>query len=257
MKLSAPSQHKMAESAPLLDGIDENTAHIGNNDEDIEIQNLPAKQTRPAYFKVLTIVTLILSVISVGLLIAGCIIAKYAPIGWYTWLAREASETLAIWIFVSVIFSFINVLVNFPMVLNMVVDVVLASGIIASVVRLFEEFPGSNWCQIERGWPRPGNPNPAPVYPHPKCEHWKLVVKILMGIAGGFAIIIAAIYLVLLLLRTIVIFRTKFWKSFRPLALSFPTGTISFEISLKLLKPETGQSAEASGSQAGHGPLYL
>jgi hypothetical protein len=71
----------------------------------------------------------------------------------------------------------------------MIVDVVLAVGIIQWVVRLLIAFPdnhNNNWCQIQYGYPRPGNPNPEPILPHPKCEGWKLVLKILIGIAAGF-----------------------------------------------------------------------
>ncbi|KDR78793.1 hypothetical protein GALMADRAFT_244346 [Galerina marginata CBS 339.88] len=243
----------MAESTPLLDDTDEVGPRIVNDNE--AQANFPAEQTHaPAYFKILIVINLIVSAITLALVIANYIVIKPASFGYFykAWNARESSKTLGIWIFVSLIFSVINVLVNFPILLNVIVDVVLSAGIIASVFGLVNVFPDSSWCRKYD----PGNPRPGPFPVDPKCAHEILVVvKILTGTAVGFGAIVGLVYLVLLILRSIAIIRTNFWK--KPLALTFPTGQLTLEISLKLLRQEsaTTQSAEASGS--GHGPLYL
>jgi hypothetical protein len=252
----------MAESTPLLNDIDENTRHIDTRTDEFEAQTNLLAETTPAsahfkpFIRILIIITLVLSTLTVALLIANYIIVRHAPFGWYTWDAQEASKTLAIFLFVSLVFSVINILANFPILLNIIVDVVLAAGVIQWVVRLLIAFPDSNWCRIQYPYPRPGYPTPEPIPPHPKCEDWKLVVKILTGIAGGFGGIIGVIYVGLLVLRSIAIFRTKFWK--RPLAWTFPTGKISLEISLKVLKQESATTGNVGQSGSGvHGPVYL
>jgi len=252
----------MAESTPLLNDIDENTRHIDTRTDEFEAQTNLLAETTPAsahfkpFIRILIIITLVLSTLTVALLIANYIIVRHAPFGWYTWDAQEASKTLAIFLFVSLVFSVINILANFPILLNVIVDVVLAPGIITWVFNLIDGFPDSNWCSPGR--PRPGRPVPMPApQPHPKCADWKLVVQILMGIAAGLAGIVGVIYLGLLVFRSIAIFRTKFWK--RPVAWTFPTGQLSVEVSIKLLKQQSenvGQSAEASSS-SGHGPVHL
>ncbi|KDR79677.1 hypothetical protein GALMADRAFT_243753 [Galerina marginata CBS 339.88] len=83
-------------------------------------------------------------------------------------------------------------------------------------------------------------------------------------IAAGLGALLGLVYITLLTLRGAALFRSKFWK--RPNALRFPAGQISLKISLKFksLRQEggatgdtVGQSAEASSSSSGHGPLYL
>lgn len=86
--------------------------------------------------------------------------------------------------FVSLVFSIINVLVNFPILLNIIVDIVLTACIIPRVFSFFDAIPGTgnlDWCQPQRRYP-----SPEPIPPHPRCEDWKLIVKIVMGIATGF-----------------------------------------------------------------------
>ena len=84
---------------------------------------------------------------------------------------------------VSLIFSIINVVVNLPILLNLIVDVVLTPFIIQRVVRLIEGFTTPVWCQND---PRPWYPPPIP-----NCDHWKFVVTVLMWIIAGFGGIIA------------------------------------------------------------------
>jgi len=235
----------MAESTSLLANVDESTPRIGSSDD----KRTAASDHFKHLIKVLTIITLILSTLAIALLIANNVIVRNAPVG-YTWNTPGASRTLMKVMVASLVFSVVNTFVNFPILLNMIVDVVLAAFTIAKVVRLIEAFPNSAWCQTRYRYP-----NRDPIYPHPKCGHWKLVVTILMGIVAGFSIIIAAIYLVQLMLRSIAIYRTKLWK--RPLSWTLPTGEVTFQVSLKVLRQEgAGQSVE-SGAGAAHGPVYL
>jgi hypothetical protein len=82
---------------------------------------------------------------------------------------------------VSLVFSTINVLVVFPILLNLIVDIVLTATVFPCVFILIDAIPNSTWCQIQYGYPRPGDR-----LPHPKCEDWKSAVTILMGIAATY-----------------------------------------------------------------------
>jgi len=178
------------------------------------------------------------------------------------------------------------------MLLNLIVDIVFASGVITSVFRLIDGLPG-DWCRPPYRYPGGNIPEP-----NPKCKDWMLVAKILTGVAAGLGGILgyvlfhnissatrnthhrfislfttlhrelntdlrfySLVYLTLLVLRTIVVIRSKLWR--RLLTLHLPAGQVSLEISLRLLRQEhgatgnpVGHGAEASSSSA-HGPVYL
>jgi hypothetical protein len=86
---------------------------------------------------------------------------------------------------VSLIFSIINFLVDVPILLNLIVDIVLTATVFPSVFFLLDSLPDSFWCQIRFNYPYPGEN-----LPHPKCKDWKLAVTILMGTAATFGGII-------------------------------------------------------------------
>ncbi|KDR77869.1 hypothetical protein GALMADRAFT_224324 [Galerina marginata CBS 339.88] len=234
----------MAESAPLLE----------ERHEELAGQfNAPSQSTpTPVYFRILKIITVGLSAVTLGLLLVNHIIVRYAPFTGYYWNTLEASVALGQLALVSLIFSIINPLVNFPTLLNLIIDIVLAHAIFSSVNRLLNAFP-TEWC-------RDRYPNPYPE-PNPKCKDWELAMKVLIAVAAGLGAILGLVYISLLVLRAVAVFRSKFWK--RPIALNFPTGQISLEISLKFLRQEggatentMGRSTEAS-SPPSHGPLHL
>jgi len=88
----------MTESAPLLDDFDENVPRIGEAHTDIHANKTPANAYfRPA-FKILVITTVVISVVTVGLLIATYIILSTALWGKSPWYARQATGTLAIFV---------------------------------------------------------------------------------------------------------------------------------------------------------------
>ncbi|KAF8812027.1 hypothetical protein BYT27DRAFT_7160291 [Phlegmacium glaucopus] len=238
----------MAESSPLLD--DSN----GNLDDNFEAQtNVPVGNRFKRLIQNLIIINLILSAITVPSLIANYLIIKFAPFGFYTWGAQNSSKQLAMFMSVSLVFSIINVLVDFPILLNLIVDIVLTASVFPRVFSLLDTLPNSAWCQIQIGYPNPGEN-----LPHPKCKDWKSVVTILMGIAAAFGGIVGVIYVALLVLRSVAILRTKFWK--RPL--TFSAGQTSFEISMSSLRQESAtteniQDVRQGVEAGGHGPLYL
>jgi len=82
-------------------------------------------------------------------------------------------------VFVSLIVSLINVLVNLPMLINLIVDIVFASGIITQVPSLIGGL-WDGWCRPRYQYPGDDIPEP-----NPKCKYWMLVSKILTGIAAG------------------------------------------------------------------------
>jgi len=83
---------------------------------------------------------------------------------------------------IPLIVSGISAVHNFPILLNVVVEILVLALIIPRVFDLFVGFPNSNWCRPS-GWleepPVPAN-----------CLQWKLVVTILMGFNAGFTLIV-------------------------------------------------------------------
>ena len=77
------------------------------------------------------------------------------------------------------VISGISALIKFPILLNVIVDVVLLACIIPRVIDFITGIPNSLWCQ----------PNTYPV-PDAKCLHWKSILTILMGIGTGFTLLI-------------------------------------------------------------------
>ena len=105
---SLPQSQKMADSTPLLADFDDNdTPHIDTNNEEFETQagvpNDPAPASshfkRP--IKILTIIILVCSIITVALLIANDIIVTYGPFPTYRWYIYDAlNSTIGLGIFV-------------------------------------------------------------------------------------------------------------------------------------------------------------
>lgn len=104
----------MADSTPLLADFDDNdTPHIDTNNEEFETQagvpNDPAPASshfkRP--IKILTIIILVCSIITVALLIANDIIVTYGPFTTYRWYIYDAlNSTVGLGIFVRTPFPF-------------------------------------------------------------------------------------------------------------------------------------------------------
>ncbi|KAF8886429.1 hypothetical protein CPB84DRAFT_1964547 [Gymnopilus junonius] len=239
------TQHsEMAESStPLL--ADESTSHIGPNDDK---QNSPSHYFK-AVLKVLGIAALVLSALTLALLIANQIILGSAPLSWSPWWTQKVSTGVIVLIVFSIIFAFFNTFFNLPFLINVVADIGFTTATIVKVVNFIDAFPNSSWCQTRYAYP-----DRTPIPPHPRCEHWKLVATILMAIIAGFIILLATIYVLRLLLRSVALYRSRFWK--RPLALNFPTGEITFQISLRVLRQESGRPSATEG-EAPHGPVYL
>ncbi|KAF8902879.1 hypothetical protein CPB84DRAFT_1846007 [Gymnopilus junonius] len=258
-------------------------------------ESTPASKHFKHALKVLTIVVLFLTISSLPLLITNYIILEHAPFSWAPWTARRSSiELITVMIFslfftfistaskfptllsfviglvltglviamliigtlpigpiILMIFLFIFAFIyafDFPILLNMIVDVVLTTFTIVNVVRFIGSFPESSWC---RSWIQ--YPSRKPISSHPKCGHWKTVSTVLMGIIAAFSILLATVFVIRLLLRSIALYRTKFWK--RGLYMTLPTGEITFQISLKMLKKEGAKSS--TESEALHGPVHL
>ena len=79
------------------------------------------------------------------------------------------------------VISGISALFNFPILLNVVIDVVLLACIIPRVINFIAAIPNSQWCQPTY---------PGPPLPDVKCLHWKLTLTILMGVDSGFTLLI-------------------------------------------------------------------
>jgi len=233
----------MAETTPFLDDIGDNNHNNHNDDAQRGVHGewTPASAYFKRPIKGLNIITIVSSALTVTLLIANYIVIACAPFRYYSgqWTQSITSE-LAIWIFMSFAFAVTNVLVNVPILINIIFDIVLPAIITPGVFRFLEALPNYNWCQISNDpWPNP-QPNPPP-----ECESWKLVVTVLMGVAAGFGGIVCISYMVLLLLRSIAVIKTKFWK--RSLSWPFPPGEITLQFSIKVLRQENPSTSNGSG----------
>jgi len=191
----------------------------------------------------------VLSVVTIILLIITFIILKNAPLEnsyIWPWNAHQAAKALAIWLSVPLVISGINVLIRFPILLNVVVDVVILACIIPKLINFAVGIPNESqqWCIPNR------YPGQLPIPPRdPKCLHWKSIITILMWIGSGLTLLVCIIYVVQLLLRAIAISKTKLWKT--PLS-GFLPRQIDIHFSIRVLRQEE-ESAEGSG----HGPVYL
>jgi len=228
---------KMTESAPLLADIDEEAPRIVEAQSDHHDRNIPASAYFRPLFKKLATTSLVLSILTIPLLITIFVIFENAPVRYWT---SGSTQSLAKWMCLPLVISGLSVIFNFPILLNLIMDVEVLTHIIPRVVNLFDELPPSNLCRWHN---YPGEP------PIRQCLHWKLVITILIGISAGFTILVCILYVVQFLLRGIAIFKTKLWT--RPLSSVLPREvTISF--SMRVLRQE-GERAEGPGN----GPVYL
>ncbi|KAF8812031.1 hypothetical protein BYT27DRAFT_7183188, partial [Phlegmacium glaucopus] len=194
----------MVESSPLLDDSNRNL------DDNFEAQtNVPVGSYFKRLIQSLIIITLILSALTLLLLIANYVILKrVAPIPSPDYRSQRieySSKELAKFVLVSLVFSTINVLVDLPILLNLIVDIVLAACLIPRVFLLLDTLPDSYWCPIPNGYPYPYP------YPHQKCKDWKSVVTILMGIAASFGAIVGYVENQKLTNGPIVLFMRPCW----------------------------------------------
>ncbi|PPQ90019.1 hypothetical protein CVT25_009659 [Psilocybe cyanescens] len=234
----------MADSAPL----------IGNPDiiEHGEISVTTRPSRPPKLFKILRILTLVLSTLTLILIITNYIILGVAPFWNSYWQSRVNGKVIG-WIIASFIASLINAFINISVLINIVSDTTFAVGTIVSMVRWIDNMPFDN-CNNQYHWR-----DRTPIPPHPKCKDWKLALNIIMGFTAAFGILLATSYVCLLLLRVYEVLKTKFWTKS---SWSIPTGEITWTINLNVItdghERTYGLSAGAkSGSKAAHGPVHL
>jgi len=234
----------MTESAPLLDTIDDSTPHVVEAQTNGYSKRTPASAYFRPVIKILATVTFVLSVLTIALLIDTYVIVKNAPLGYYSnrWQTEQSTKSLAKSMSIPLVVSGISALLNFPILLNVVVEILVLALIIPRVVDLFGGLPKSDWCRPPTGWP---GERPVPA----NCLQWKLVITILMGFIAGFTLVVCIIYAIQLLLRAIAIFKTKLWKT--PLSRVLPR-EITINFSMRVLRQE-----EESDSVSRHGPVYL
>ncbi|KAH9474634.1 hypothetical protein JR316_0013098 [Psilocybe cubensis] len=239
----------MAESAPLLD-----QSHDENNNHAIGSSQPSRSVTRK-----LQTTTLLLSVVALGVVIANFIVLRNAPLGQYgSWQAEDSTRGLAIWLLVSVISSIVCIAVTFPLLINVIADAVLASGVLVWAIAIVTSLPTAEWCRRFKypHYPSPDPPEELP--PLPKCEETKIIIRWLMVAGGVIGIIVGVIYIALAVIRSIAILRSKFWRSG---SFTLGNGEITFQISLKIRRGDGATSVEQTlddaGPSSGRGPLHI
>lgn len=192
----------------------------------------PAKDFFPRSIRILTISILVISILSFIVLISNDILISYAPFRWHPYTTGQSLEAVVAFIIIAFIAAIINLRVKPPILINFVIDVFLLWGFVVWLPELV--FPSYGWCQ-DRYSPKPISPKES------VCVNFVTAAWILMVIGGGLATLAAAGHFVLLALRCAAAWRSKFWR--RPSGLRVPTGELTFQITIKLLRQETAVPA--------------
>ncbi|CZR53578.1 uncharacterized protein PAC_03458 [Phialocephala subalpina] len=209
----------LGETAPAIENNDQSpVAPTGTENE----APLPASAHFRRPRKILSIIILVAALITSILLIASHYMIYHGHFNYYFWDLVAAIEALGFfW--------------NFPVILNIVLDFFLPLCIIPWATNMYITWPNDDWC-IKHYYDR----KKPPVDMGPACHAMLLAVEILLGIAAGLAFIVGVSHLILLVLRSVALWRTKFWTRPLPLA-NFPTGQVTFEVSIKVLRQERGE----------------
>jgi len=237
------------ETSPLL-AVENNNAEASNSHNDItsfpEIASYTAaRDFFPRPIRILTTSILILSAIALVLLLASDILVANAPFQSYYWSTRQDIEAAGAFVLIAFFAAIINLRVKLPILFNFIIDIFLIWNFVAWLPELFDyAYPRKYWCEIDRYDPTKGT--------KPGCLPWVLAAKILIGIGGGLAALVALGHLVLLLLRCVAAWKSKFWR--RPSSISFPTGELTFQFTIKLLKQEAAPVVPANGAPAASSP---
>lgn len=185
--------------------------------------------------KILTILLLISSILALAVFVASDITIHYAPFQQFYWHATDAIKPTASWVFVSLIFSIINLIYMLPVFVNIPLDIILPTFIMNWASTLIQGgWPNGDWCGPDRGF----GPDPVPT----DCDKWVVATKVLIGVSAGIAVLVGVIHLIILLLRIIAAVRTRFWKRISVSGFSFPTGRVRIGFTVEVLRQEEGIS---------------
>lgn len=110
---------------------------------------------------------------------------RNGPFNYYYWDQVAAIEALGFFIFVALVFAPINLKWNFPVILNIVLDLFLPPFIIPWATNMYTAWSNNNWY-IERDY----YGKKPPVDKGPACHAMLLAVEILIGIAAGLAFLV-------------------------------------------------------------------
>ncbi|KUJ08956.1 uncharacterized protein LY89DRAFT_676334 [Mollisia scopiformis] len=225
-----------SESTPLLSepaqAVEATDSAVDSAPQTEDEATLPSSAHFQRPRKLLTILALICSIITGSLLIAIHVMLTMHVFSFNFWDQMEAINNMGFLIFLSLLFAPINLIWNFPVVFNILLDPYLAVSIITWASNMISAWPGDIWCVERDYYGKKPDLDKGPV-----CHSMLLAVRIVIGIAAGFAMIVAVCHTVLFLLRIVALWKTKFWK--RPMP--FPTGSITLEVSIKVQRQERGE----------------
>ncbi|KAE9379874.1 hypothetical protein N431DRAFT_448709 [Stipitochalara longipes BDJ] len=216
------------ETTPLL---------VDAGDSAVHIEHVPASAHFHRAIKRLTIAILVLLAVALLNLLIGFFLIAVWPFGWGVAFPQVQFLILLL---IATFVSIINLNINVLVLLNLIVDIILSFYIVSLSFRLIMSYLFIDLCRIEKGYPRP--PDLDRRVPPPGCLGWRLATWILLGIAFGLGLIIGLLHLVLVILRTIAVFRTKFW--------SLSAGEVTFQITFRVITGENSDSAVRRSADA-------
>lgn len=191
--------------------------------------------------KILTTSILITSILAFIVLLAVDILINHSPLKWYHYTTVPSIEAVGAFVVIAFLAAVINLRVKLPILLNFLIDIFLIWNFVYWLPEVLfgYGFPTDDWCQEQYSPKEPVKP---------VCLNWVLAAKILMGIGGGLAAVVGALHLILLLLRCVAAWKSKFWR--RPSGFTFPTGELTFQFTIRLLRQETGTVIPGAGAGA-------
>ncbi|KAH9486060.1 hypothetical protein JR316_0000124 [Psilocybe cubensis] len=158
--------------------------------------------------RVLRLHSFVISLFTLFLLLSIRYILYHAPLQnhWGFGGPKRATTVLAAWMFAAVLLTFLAAAITvfkrkmsiWPHVVAILIDIVLASGIIASAVLFTHEYPSPSWCN---SWLPNGQNKP----PHHECWNWKDLTWLLMKMAFTLSIILSVILAALIVCHIIAI----------------------------------------------------
>ncbi len=141
-------------------------------------------------------------------------------------------------LFVSSLVTIFTLFLPLPIILGLAVDLTLAIliFIFAGNSLYIYGYEDSQWCA--GGYDRNHPYEPLP--PALRCLHFRIVLRGLIGAATGLAFVGGMLFMVLFLLRSIAISRSKCWRSWG----GGKEGRYTFSVTLNVMKSKAGTTTE-------------
>jgi len=231
-----------SETSPLL-AAEESQGEASRAGDDIvsfpEVESYtPASEYYKRPIKIITFRILIIAILSFIVLLTAAIFVNYAPFKSVPYNTSQLITASGAFVLLAFIVALIDLRVQlrflFIFLINLFLLWILPTWLPVGPPEY--SFPDYSWCKAR--W------SDDPI--QPACLNYILPAKILMGIGFGLAFIIWLLLLVLLVMRCIAAWKSAVWR--RPSGFMIPTGELTFQFTIKLLRQETGAVVPEAGA---------